>query len=516
MKDIIYKLKTIFLPFLLISVGCILFYNSFRYILDIQLNLLTLKKDVLNYWIPTFLPWVPVLLWLRRRTHLLKMDWRHGQGHFNLQILMAITMIAPLIISQNYLTTASYDLVHVQEASQIHSHSSEKYFKVDEVKLNSEKCIPYTTSRVRGKSNQHLVYHYFLSCPLENTEDVWVGIEHKKQISNNLSDKRKEEEYQDFLAEAESEVEAFDLNQVRYFEKVPHSDERDGFIGAIKRIYLYPQEKHQIILTPKTDDFSQRSGNTFLWIFTSFGIGAFLVLLVTLFCKLDVKEVYDFNNKKPLENDDLREVLIVLNPIGPYAVTANLIWLNLLVFLWMVLTGVNLMSPTVEELLAIGGNHRGYVLEGEYWRLIASMFVHSGLMHIGVNVFGLWLGGSLLEDILGRYRLLTCYIICGLLGSVSSILWYENTVSVGASGGVFGLFGMIFMFTLFRVYSREMRSFNWIFLAVYGLLSLLLGFLGSADNAAHMGGLLTGCALGGIFVFFKKRELKSRSENSGF
>ncbi|MFK8060807.1 MAG: rhomboid family intramembrane serine protease, partial [Polaribacter sp.] len=95
--------------------------------------------------------------------------------------------------------------------------------------------------------------------------------------------------------------------------------------------------------------------------------------------------------------------------------------------------------------------------------------------------------------------------------SLTSIYWYENTVSVGASGAIFGLYGLILAFTVFKIYPNYMRGMTWMLLGLYAGVSLLLGFLGGIDNAAHFGGLISGFIIGGILILIDKEELKKNA-----
>lgn len=200
-------------------------------------------------------------------------------------------------------------------------------------------------------------------------------------------------------------------------------------------------------------------------------------------------------------------MLAFLDPRGPKKATAILLLLNIAVFVVMIFSGLNIVSPTPKELLEIGGNRRFEVMNGEYWRLFTSIFIHSGLMHLFMNLFGLGLGASWLEGILSRIQLLISFIVCGILASITSIVWHENTVSVGASGAIFGLYGLILAFTVFKIYPTYMRGMTWMLLGLYAGISLLFGFLGGIDNAAHFGGLTSGFILGGILILIEKEKL---------
>lgn len=507
MKDISVKIKEVYLPFLAVSIGTIVFYNLFRWTIDIKLGMLPLKEDLLNLWIPFALPWIPILIWLRSRIRILNVKGKRDNGYFGYQFVMVIAITVPIIVSQNYIEKASFDLTTITNAYETQNHKNEKYFDISSFQVDKNKRLPYIAARTSGKNNDKLNFYLYLACSFENSDNVWYGVEYSKNVSNRINDEKKETEFTSFLEKSEREFETYDFQNVKYFQKLGYSDERDGFIEAIKEKNANIKESEQIILIPKSDIFEERLGNSFAWIFGSFGIGSFVLLLMVIIPKIDNNELRNFKKGKPLKEDDLKDILRFLNPRGPNNATAILLLVNIVFFLIMIFAGLNIVSPTPKELLEIGGNRRFEVLNGEYWRLLTSIFIHGGILHLCMNLFGLGLGGSLLEGILGRIQLIMSFIVCGILASIASVYWHENTVSVGASGAIFGLYGLVLAFTVFKIYPTYMRVMTWTLLGLYAGVSLLIGFLGGIDNAAHFGGLISGFILGGILILAEKQKL---------
>jgi rhomboid protease GluP len=180
--------------------------------------------------------------------------------------------------------------------------------------------------------------------------------------------------------------------------------------------------------------------------------------------------------------------------------------INVAVYLGMVLASG---SPFQEfggaELVQWGANAGALTVSGEWWRLLTCVFVHGGLLHIAFNMWCLWDLGALSESLYGRWTFGALYILCGLGASLASIIWNVHVLSVGASGAIFGLAGaLIAAFKLgeFSVpraaLSGTMRS-----LLVFVGFNLIFGAAsGVTDNAAHVGGLLTGLILGAVIALF--------------
>lgn len=154
----------------------------------------------------------------------------------------------------------------------------------------------------------------------------------------------------------------------------------------------------------------------------------------------------------------------------------------------------NFLDLDSQTLFFFGAKLRQAIEAGQWWRLVTAGFLHGGLIHIGMNSWVLYDLGAQVEEAYGTARFLIIYFVTSVAGFYLSMLWNPG-VSIGASAALFGLIGaMIALGTRLNTsQARAMRSFyvRW---AVYGM---ALGFLVShVDNAAHLGGLAAGFALG--------------------
>jgi membrane associated rhomboid family serine protease/Tfp pilus assembly protein PilF len=175
------------------------------------------------------------------------------------------------------------------------------------------------------------------------------------------------------------------------------------------------------------------------------------------------------------------------------------------VFIAMALStqGASLNEPTNQQLMDWGANFGPRTLAGEWWRLITSVFVHIGILHIALNMWCLWSLGEMAEALYGHFTFAAMYLICGLAGSVASIAWHPATVSAGASGAIFGIAGALIASLKLGQFSapgavvKRMLS-SVVTFAVYNLIFGAIS--GITDNAAHIGGLVAGLALGALIV----------------
>jgi len=182
-------------------------------------------------------------------------------------------------------------------------------------------------------------------------------------------------------------------------------------------------------------------------------------------------------------------------------ITHIIIALNLMVFVAMAATGVSVFEPQSEELLKWGADYGLRTLNGEWWRLLSSVFVHIGALHLFLNMWCLWNLGRLAERMFGNWVFLALYLLSGLGGSLASVLWNPSIVSAGASGAVFGVAGGLVAFWYFGKIGLPRSIIKRDFASILTFVGYNL-FFGLAsqmvNNAAHIGGLLTGLALGAL------------------
>lgn len=220
-----------------------------------------------------------------------------------------------------------------------------------------------------------------------------------------------------------------------------------------------------------------------------------------------VDEENDVLKQEPLTKiEKISDFFSVFKPVEGYFITPILINTNILVFLIMVMFGVDFISPTTDQLLFWGANFRPITLEGEYWRLLTNCFLHIGVFHLLMNMFALMYIGILLEPHLGKIRFLSAYLLAGILASVTSLWWHDLTVSAGASGAIFGMYGVFLIMLTTDIFEENSRKALLPSIVVFVGYNLINGLNGAIDNAAHIGGLIAGAIIGYAYVFNLSEE----------
>ncbi len=177
--------------------------------------------------------------------------------------------------------------------------------------------------------------------------------------------------------------------------------------------------------------------------------------------------------------------------------TYSLMAVSILLFL------ISTINDTLAETIYVAGALHGYsvVVKGELYRLLSSIFLHSGGMHIVMNMLSLYIVGKMVEKLFSKTAYLSLYFISAFFGSFASMYIHVDSAAVGASGAIFGLFGALAGFVF--VHKNRMVTQFKAFMKDFGIILLInlgIGFaFPSIDVSAHVGGLIAGI-VGGYVI----------------
>jgi rhomboid protease GluP len=194
--------------------------------------------------------------------------------------------------------------------------------------------------------------------------------------------------------------------------------------------------------------------------------------------------------------------------------TYTLVGVNCAVYLLTLILSRSVAGPTFDDPLskALLCNGGLVVQAGEWWRVVTSIFVHFGWIHIATNMWCLWNLGLLGEPLLGEFGIIAAYLLTGVAGNLLSVAvhpqyWDQpgGVLSAGASGAVFGLAGVLLMLLrspLLPIPPLELKKLRrsvWYFALLNFVIDGGLWIAHTSlqiDNMAHLGGFLSGLALG--------------------
>lgn len=182
-------------------------------------------------------------------------------------------------------------------------------------------------------------------------------------------------------------------------------------------------------------------------------------------------------------------------------VARAIVILNVIIYGAMIFAGVHWMTPKTSDMLAWGANNWHWTTSGQWWRLVTSAFLHYGPLHLALNMWALYSAGMLAERLYGNFLFALIYLFSAVSGGLASIAFQHNAVSAGASGAVFGVYGALLAYLTMQRGSVPRYAIQplWSSASSFVLYNIIFG-LGhrGIDNAAHIGGLVGGAALGAL------------------
>lgn len=181
--------------------------------------------------------------------------------------------------------------------------------------------------------------------------------------------------------------------------------------------------------------------------------------------------------------------------------------LNVLMYLITAFLSGNIIDSNTRVLVFLGAKVNPLIDRGQYYRLITAAFLHGGLMHIGFNMYALTALGPLVEKVFGKFRYIIIYFFSAITSSYLSYI-FSNSISVGASGAIFGLLGASLVFAV-RSEDKVGRAFVNNIMSVI-VVNLIIGFsMANVDNFGHIGGLIGGFVVS--LILYRPKSLVSSS-----
>lgn len=179
-------------------------------------------------------------------------------------------------------------------------------------------------------------------------------------------------------------------------------------------------------------------------------------------------------------------------------VTYSLILVNIIIFILTMIISQSIYDIDIYTLVIMGAKFNELIDRGQVWRFITSSFLHGGLLHIIFNMYALKIIGTEVEYAYGKIKYIIIYLCSALGGSIFSYFFNRDSISVGASGAVFGLFGAMLIFG-FANRKKIGKAYMMNILKVIGVNILIGVTISRIDNAGHLGGLLAGAIVAIIF-----------------
>ncbi len=286
-------------------VGLNILLAAIRWLLSIKYHIVDLNQDLWNLYFPIFLPAIPCIFWLRKKLRILEFTKDNEAGRFWMLFVCWTTTSASAWYLQKHLDTSTGTLLTVKNVGAI-KHPPARYYRISSFYVLKNNGLFHANLTSAGRHGSRLDMNLYFVAPMVNdsndsfqaSKNCWYGILFKKQVSNE-DEVSNAGAYHAFRQECLTrlENECFDAP---YFENLPNSNERAQYVKAIGESIGNVISDNVLILEPRRDLFEERSGDSFAWIFGSFGIGL-LVFLISLL--LSSYNIYEYEIQKMNKED---------------------------------------------------------------------------------------------------------------------------------------------------------------------------------------------------------------------
>jgi len=284
-------------------------------------------------------------------------------------------------------------------------------------------------------------------------------------------------------------------------------------LSSMRRLLLYniPDDKDNIYILLSEDDSNSNSEQIRESIVTNRLLDKPLIRInisekkvnysekVNLQVVKDIASVMSNNNLKGSnEKIDIKD--------RPW-ITIGIISINIMMYLvtaYMSYSSAagSIINSDTNVLILLGAKVNTLIAQGQYYRLVTCMFLHGGIVHLGVNMYSLYAIGPMVERVYGKVKYITIYFIAGICASIFSYI-FSTSVSIGASGAIFGLLGAVLIFAI-KSKGKTGNSFIRSILSVIFINIFIGATLPNIDNFAHVGGLLGGMIIAYLVNFKEK------------
>ena len=523
------KLNFVFYPFLKLLFGLIIGCSFLNWLLVMKLELITVDGMWLGFIFPALLSAIFAWKYTYPKLRALRLVSIHFENIYEAYASISFLLITiPVVIAQSLLSDLTGDLISLNAISEINTKEKVRYYEVENLFIAKEKGIAYNSFGSGGGSKESIGLYINVLFPIyqsakdtiHNEPLAWYGVRHNYTVSKSLSQEKLKEKVSSFAKEINEKLPGKDLYDFVYFERLlPWRVHFDDFQSTLRAHGFDKNIEAVNILVPVNEPFEARTGTTPFWLlgFISFAVGLWYLMLIPP--KVSQVQLRRLRAKKPYqkpkylqeESISWQESLSPYIPTKEYLVTPSLFWINIGLILLIFFTEINSELSASEELLAWGASNKNTLIEeGEWWRLLSSLFLHNGGESFALFIVPLTMCG--LEFLIGSRRYFIIYVLSGIAGVIVSLFWHsEGFVAVGALPALFGILGAAVMATYrfseavpFQISAALVKGLKWLSILLLANISFVSLITPGVDYPAQLAGLFTGIVV--FLLLPPKRE----------
>jgi rhomboid protease GluP len=489
----------LYTPFLIITMSVILGYSAINFLILQRLPRFT--DMTASFLLPLIIMSLALLIFYKPTLRLMpKFKGEELRGI----VLLSLLSVPGFIVLEQAISQASIIEHSLQIGEELTETTGKHYFSIpygitiDPTQVGIYENI-YNTHNKHGLDDVH--FEVYIVAQVQNPKftkgTLWYGVLYSDLSKHDNSSQDELYERLEVLRTNASKDFNSLINNATFTDlELNTNDEK--YANYERAVHSLQPEGNQLVVILKDKEPRKTIGFKVMAGSIVFAVGQFIWLLVCSFVKVSQSYIANLNESNPYRSkqgiiNGLKDSFEYLIPRRNYFLTPIIINVNILIFILMY------FGQATDPLKAItwGSLFTPSVKHGQVWRILTAGFIHFNFIHILGNMIALGFAGYLLEKVLGTKRFAVLYLISIAGASITSLAYHDIVNAAGASGGVLGLLGAGLIYAIFNIGDQDNRILFVIVFAVFGLFSLVMGFVGhSTDNAGHIGGLLTGMVTG--------------------
>lgn len=494
------KLRQLWLPVAAIAVSLAVVYSGLNLLLVAGAGPLPLDEDLADIWLPGVLSFALVLAFVNPKLKLFALDPKRGLP-FLYDLLATAAIAVPLALIQLHIGATAGRLERLNNAAEIAQAPPARFYTLKASCFDRGRIVVDSVLADDDDRGDVSSITFHVAIPACDTPTAWLGFEYRDTVSNRIDDAARKAQIVAFARRTDAAIAAENFAGYTWFERAGNNADRRAFDKMLARSGAAPDA---IVLLPHSDAFEARADG---WLLRALMSGAALWLAWTVAVLAAPLRATPLPvQPKPL-GPDFAEIL---RPTRAQYGLPLLVDVNIAVYLAMVLAGLGVMNFPTDDLAAWGAISRPLLHDAGWLRLVTFQFVHGGLLHIANNLTGFLFAAMCLAPAMRNARLILCYLLCGIGGGLASATW-SVTTTVGASASIFGLYAILLV--LYGLKDARIRALGpevWTTAAIFVGLNLVFGFISpSTDNAAHLGGTVTGLLIGFAILLIDRPKRKA-------